>query len=74
MKSHPLRAFRESREPPLSQEQLADFLGVSRVTVTRWELGTRRIDHEKLPSVAEKTGIAPAVLRPDLARLMRAAR
>jgi transcriptional regulator with XRE-family HTH domain len=68
---HPLKAFRENHTPPLSQEQLAELLGVSRVTVTRWESGTRKIHDEKLPIVSAKTGIAPAKLRPDLAELMR---
>lgn len=67
----PLKAYREDHDPPLSQEQLADLLGVSRVTVTRWESGKRKIDEDQLQKVAEKTGIAPTELRPDLAELMR---
>jgi transcriptional regulator with XRE-family HTH domain len=69
---HPLKTFRELQKPPLSQEQLADLLGVSRVAVTRWESGARKIDTELLPIVARKTGIPAAYLRPDLAKLMRA--
>jgi len=61
------------QEPPLSQQALADLLGVKRETVNRWESGARKIDEEKLPTVAEKTGLAPAVLRPDLAALLREA-
>jgi transcriptional regulator with XRE-family HTH domain len=68
---HPLKAFRESQDPPLSQQQLADLVGVDRVTVTRWESGSRKIEAERLPVIAEKTGIAPSDLRPDLADLMR---
>jgi transcriptional regulator with XRE-family HTH domain len=64
---HPLRGFREAHDPPLSQQELASLLGVKRETVNRWESGARKIDEEKLPLVAVKTGIAPAVLRPDLA-------
>lgn len=67
---HPLRAFREQQDPPLSQDKLAGMLGVSRVAVTRWELGQRNIDAVLIPIIVEKTGIAPAVLRPDLARIM----
>jgi len=67
---HPLRTFREKRDPPLSQEQLADMLGVSRVTITRWEAGSRRIDQDKLPLVAALTGIPRRFLRPDLASLL----
>jgi transcriptional regulator with XRE-family HTH domain len=66
---HPLTAFRERHEPPLSQQGLAKLLGVARETVTRWESGIRKIDTEKLPHVAGITGIAAAELRPDLARL-----
>lgn len=68
---HPLKAFRDRQEPRLSQERLADLLGVSRATVNRWETGARKIDDEQLPAIAEKTGIAPAELRPDLAALLR---
>ncbi len=65
----PLKAFRESQEPPWSQKDLAAFLGVSRVTVTRWESGRRRIDGELVPSVSKKTGIPAGTLRPDLAEM-----
>jgi len=68
---HPLKAFRETQAPPLTQEQLADLLGVSRTTVARWETGTRKLGKDWLSKVAKKTGIAPAKLRPDLAALMR---
>lgn len=68
---HPLAAYRNKQEPRLSQAQLASRLGVSRVTVTRWESGARKIDEEKLPKVSEETGIPKNALRPDLADLMR---
>ena len=70
---HPLKTFRETQAPPLTQDGLADLLGVSRTTVARWETGTRKLGKDWLPKVVEKTGIAPAALRPDLAELMRAA-
>jgi len=71
--THPLKTFRENQTPPLSQEQLAKLLNVSRVTVTRWESGARKIQDEKLPVVSAKTGIPRTKLRPDLAALLREA-
>lgn len=65
MSQNPLKDFRE-REG-LSQADLAKLIGVSRETVTRWENGTRNPDEDKLPTIAEKTGITPSILRPDLA-------
>lgn len=65
---HPLKTFRETQDPPLTQDQLADLLGVSRTTVARWETGTRKVDRELLLLVSQKTGIPTNELRPDLAR------
>lgn len=65
---HPLRVFRENSKPRLSQKGFGKLVGVTRETVNRWESGARKIDEEKLPVVSEKTGIAPAELRPDLAK------
>ena len=70
MEKHPITAFREAQDPPLSQADFADLVGVSRPTVHRWEAGDRKIDTEKLPRVAEVTGLAPRILRPDLAELL----
>jgi len=67
--THPLRAFRERHKPPLSQKGLADLLGVDRVTVARWETGTRLIDPDLVPGIARKTEIPARELRPDLASL-----
>lgn len=67
---HPLKIFRERQTPPLTQEQLADVLGVSKAAVSRWEAGARRIDDELLPKVSEVTGIPRTELRPDLVRLL----
>lgn len=68
---HPLTAFRERQAPPLSRAKLARLLGVSPASVTRWENGKRQPDKEMLPLIAERTGITPTELRPDLAELMR---
>lgn len=67
---HPLKAYRKSCQPPLSQKRFADLVGVARETVARWETGRLRIGEDVLPLVAEKTGIARAKLRPDLVALL----
>lgn len=67
---HPLKAFRETQNPRLTQDQLADLLGVSKASVSRWETGTRKLDEDLLPSVSAKTGIPKAKLRPDLVELL----
>lgn len=68
---HPLKNYRE--QLGLTQDALAKELGVSSITVSRWETGARKIDQDLLPHVSGKTGIAPEELRPDLARLMKPA-
>lgn len=67
--SHPLKSYRERQVPPLTQEDLAKLIGVGKSTISRWEDGKRKIDDELVGVVAEKTGIPPAELRPDLAKL-----
>jgi transcriptional regulator with XRE-family HTH domain len=63
-----LKSFRGKQE--LSRRQLANSLGVDRMTVWRWEEDKRRIDDDILPRVVEYTGIPASTLRPDLARLL----
>jgi transcriptional regulator with XRE-family HTH domain len=63
---HPLKAFRRSQTPKLSQDALAKMLGVVRLTVLRWENAQRKIDDDLLPIITEKTGIPAKDLRPDL--------
>jgi putative molybdopterin biosynthesis protein len=65
MDPNPLKDFR-TREG-LSQDDLAKLIGVSRETITRWENGARKPDENKLLTIAEKTGIQPSTLRPDIA-------
>jgi transcriptional regulator with XRE-family HTH domain len=67
---HPLKAYRVSQQPPLTQRALANLLDVSTAAVSRWEAGYRLPDVERVKLIAEKTGNAPAVLRSDLAELM----
>lgn len=69
--THPLTEFRKNHEPPLTQAALAEILGVDRGTVTRWELGTRKIDDALLLIVSERTGIPARNLRPDLAYIFK---
>jgi transcriptional regulator with XRE-family HTH domain len=71
MESHPLKTFRKQHVPPLSQEELAELLGVTRVTVTRWEARRRKPDRRLLPKIAAVTGLKPAVVWPDLAEILR---
>ena len=66
--SHPLKTYRDKRE--ITQEALGKELGVTDVTISRWETGARKIDDELLPMVSEKTGIPKSKLRPDLAELL----
>lgn len=71
--NHPLKTFREKQSPPLSKAQLADLLGVARLTVHRWETGKRRINGDLVGTVSEKTGIPKRELRPDLVELIEEA-
>jgi len=71
---HPLRVFRENRKPPLTQGQLAELCGVTRVTVSRWETGSKKMAEGLVPTVSKRTGIPRDKLRPDLAHLMRSRR
>lgn len=66
IEAHPLKSYRENQSPKLSQEGLAEKLGVARLTVLRWESGERKINRSLLPKVSEKTGIPAKELRPDL--------
>jgi len=56
--SHPLRQYRISRG--VTQEALGKELGVTAMTIWRWEnrkQGPRRRD---IPHIIEKTGLSPA--------------
>lgn len=68
---HPLRAYRQRQNPPLTQDQLAELLGVSKSAISRWEARRRKMDQDNVSKISEATGIAPAELRPDLAELLR---
>lgn len=66
---HPLTAYR-ARNNRQTQEALGAEIGVTGVTVSRWETGQREIDVDLLPKVVEVTGIPARELRPDLAKLL----
>jgi transcriptional regulator with XRE-family HTH domain len=66
--AHPLKTFRETHN--LSQSELARLLETSRSNINRWESGERNIESKMIPTIAEKTGIPAAELRPDLAELL----
>ena len=66
-----LKNYRVARG--LTQDALAKELGVHSITVSRWETGARSIDPDLVSFVAEKTGIAPGDLRPDLATILNPA-
>jgi transcriptional regulator with XRE-family HTH domain len=67
---HPLKVYRNTHTPRLSQAALARKLGVARMTVFRWENDQARIDVSLVPTVAERTGIPARELRPDLMELL----
>lgn len=69
---HPLKAFRIRQDPPLNKAALAKLLGVPRSSITRWEQGIRYPGKHIVPTIAKRTGIAPAELRPDLAQMFKA--
>lgn len=66
MDMHPLRTYRLSKTPRQSQADLAQQLGVSRLTVLRWESGIRKIDERKVFDIAKIIGVPAKELRPDL--------
>lgn len=66
---HPLRRYRQSQSPALTQTALAAILGVTVSTVSRWEAGVRKVDADLLPTLTERTGVSARDLRPDLAAI-----
>ncbi len=63
--THPIRAYRERQNPPLSQGQFGERVGVTRFTVMRWESGGP-IDERKLTAVSKEIDVPAKELRPDL--------
>lgn len=69
--ANPLKDYRASQVPPLTQERLAEQMGVTRVCLSRWESGTRRMPAEVLWKFYQLTGIQPAQMRPDLEPILK---
>lgn len=69
---HPLRRYRNSNGN-MTQADLARLLGVTSVSVSRWETGQRQIRGALLAKISQKTGLHPRDLRPDLAALLEPA-
>lgn len=70
---HPVRAYRHSFEPPLSQEVLAGDVGITKPHLSRIETGKQRVSDDLLPKLVARTGIPARKLRPDLAKLFKPA-
>lgn len=70
MRNHPLRQYREKEG--LTQEQLAEKLGISRQMVGLIESGDRRVPAECVADWESKTGIPRPKLRPDIFQPARA--
>lgn len=56
------------RDKGMTDNQLADAVGVSKEAVRLWRSGQRRISPDRLAAVSSATGVTIAELRPDLAR------
>lgn len=59
-----LRKYREANN--LDLKGMADLLGVSTATISRWENGHRHVNGPLLARVSAVTGIPRHALRPDL--------
>lgn len=62
MEYHPLKRFRDAKEPPMTQAALASMLGVTKATISRWESGLREPRSTVRVKITELTGITPAEL------------
>ncbi len=57
---HPLKVYRTKRG--LNQSELAELLGVTKTTISRWEKGKRAPRNADIWRIAIKTGLAPSDL------------
>jgi transcriptional regulator with XRE-family HTH domain len=67
MQEHPLAAWRNSQNPPVSPAALARDLHISRSFLSRLEKGERKAGTELLRRIKARCDIAPSEMRPDLA-------
>lgn len=49
-------------EKDMTQQQLADELGVNQTTVSQWLLGKKKPGYDSIMTIYEKFGITPNVL------------
>jgi transcriptional regulator with XRE-family HTH domain len=64
--SNPIRAYRKKHR--LSQQEVADLLGVARSTLQAWESGQNGITAEVAVKVESILGIDRVLIRPDIFR------
>lgn len=57
---HPLRQFRETNG--LSRDRLGELLGVTGMTIYRWERGERMPQPSDWTKIETVTGVSPAAL------------
>lgn len=60
-----LREYREGQTPRLSQQGLAEKLGVTSAAVSRWESGARFPERRYLPKISKLTGVSLMELLSD---------
>jgi transcriptional regulator with XRE-family HTH domain len=68
---HPFALYRKRQEPPMTQAELGRKLGVTRAMISLIESSKRRMSVDLMISASVRTGIPPALLRPDLAGALR---
>ena len=62
-RSHTINRLKELRkEKKLTQEELAQDIGVSKITILRWENGERQIKPEKAQQLADYFGVSVGYL------------
>lgn len=71
--THPIKEWRQSQDPPLTQAALGRLIGVSRQAVMRWESGRRQPRDEHVIALVQ-LGVDAIRLRPALAAAVEAAR